>query len=87
MCDASLGAAVVRPASEARPATPMTSTCLSSFHPRRFAPSFKHRLFPHVTQSCRSVIFQSVETARHYMEKTRTTKDLKVAVGILDKAY
>ena len=47
----------------------------------------EHRLFPHVTQACRGVIFQSVETARHYMEKTQTTKGLKVAVGILNKAY
>jgi hypothetical protein len=47
----------------------------------------EHRLFPHVTQACKGVIFQSVETARHYMEKTQTTTGLKVAVGILNKAY
>jgi len=47
----------------------------------------EHRLFPHVTHACKGVIFQSVETARHYMEKTQTTTGLKVAVGILNRAY
>ena len=47
----------------------------------------EHRLFPHVTHACKGVIFQSMETAKHYMEKTQTAKGLKVAVGILDKAY
>jgi hypothetical protein len=47
----------------------------------------EHRLFPHVTHACKGVIFQSVETARHYMEKTQTTTGLNVAVGILNKAY
>jgi hypothetical protein len=47
----------------------------------------EHRMFPHVTHACKGVIFQSVETARHYLEKTETTTGLTVAVGILNKAY
>ena len=30
----------------------------------------EHRLLPHVTRACHGVVFQSPETARHYMEKT-----------------
>lgn len=47
----------------------------------------EHRLFPHVTRACRGVIFQTLETVRHYMAKTETTTGLKVRVSILDKVY
>ena len=47
----------------------------------------EHRLFPHVTRACRGVIFQTLETVRHYMAKTETTTGLKVKVSILDKVY
>src|ERR1700733_1197705 len=47
----------------------------------------EHRLFPHVTRACRGVIFRCLETVRHYMSKTETTKGLKVEVGVLEKVY
>ena len=47
----------------------------------------EHRLFPHVTRACRGVIFQTLETVRHYMAKTETTTGLTVTVSILDKVY
>ncbi len=47
----------------------------------------EHRVFPHVTRACKGVPLESIETARHYMQKTETTKGLKVVVRIMDKVY
>lgn len=47
----------------------------------------EHRLFPHVTRACRGVIFQTLETVRHYISKTETTTGLTIRVRILDKVY
>ncbi len=47
----------------------------------------EHRLFPHLTRACRGVIFHTLETVQHYMEKAATTTGLKVKVSILDKVY
>ena len=47
----------------------------------------KHRVFPHVTRACKGVPLESVETARHYIEKTETTQGLKVLVRVIDKIY
>jgi len=47
----------------------------------------EHRLFPHVTPACQGVILETKETAQHYMEKTETSKGLKVVVRFLDKVY
>ena len=47
----------------------------------------EHRLFPHVTRSCRGVIFRTLEVARYSMAKTETTTGMKVAGSILDKLY
>jgi hypothetical protein len=47
----------------------------------------EHRLFPHVTRACRGVIFQTLETVRHYMGKAETTTGLQVKVRVLDKVY
>jgi hypothetical protein len=47
----------------------------------------EHRLFPHVTRACHGVIFETAETAKHYMEKAGTATGLKVIVGFLDKVY
>ncbi|MEB4592262.1 hypothetical protein VSS37_14840 [Candidatus Thiothrix sp. Deng01] len=40
-----------------------------------------------VTQACRGVPLETVETAKHYMEKTETTTGLKVAVRIINKVF
>ncbi len=47
----------------------------------------EHRVFPHVTRACKGVPLETVETAKHYMEKTTTTKGLNVIVRIIDKVF
>ena len=47
----------------------------------------EHRVFPHVTRACKGVPLESINTAKHYMEKTETTKGLKVIVRIIDKVF
>ena len=47
----------------------------------------EHRVFPHVTRACKGVPLETIETAKHYIEKTETTKGLKVVVRMLDKVY
>jgi hypothetical protein len=47
----------------------------------------EHRLFPHLSHACKGVIFRSLQTAKHYLEKAQTTTGLQVKVGILDKIY
>jgi hypothetical protein len=47
----------------------------------------EHRMFPHVTRACQGVILDRPEAAKHYMEKTETTKGLKVVVRFIDKVY
>jgi len=47
----------------------------------------EHRLFPHVTRACQGVIFKSAEIVKELMEKTSTSKGLKVTVQIIDKVY
>jgi hypothetical protein len=47
----------------------------------------EHRLFPHLSHACKGVIIRSVETAKYYMEKARTTAGLQVKVGFLEKIY
>ncbi len=47
----------------------------------------EHRLFPHVTRACQGVVFSSVELVKQLMEKTHTSKGLRVVVTILDTVY
>lgn len=47
----------------------------------------EHRVFPHVTRACKGVPLETIETAKYYIEKTETTKGLKVVVRMLEKAY
>jgi hypothetical protein len=47
----------------------------------------EHRLFPHVTRACQGVVFTSVALVKQLMEKTHTSKGLKVVVNILDTVY
>jgi len=47
----------------------------------------EHCVFPHVTRSCKGVPLETIETAKHYMEKTETAKGLKVIVRIIDKVF
>jgi len=47
----------------------------------------EHRLFPHVTRACQGVVFKSVELVKSLMEKTKTSKGLRVTVDVIDKVY
>ena len=47
----------------------------------------EHRLFPHVTRACQGVVFKSVKLVKELMEKTVTSKGLRVTVNIIDKVY
>lgn len=47
----------------------------------------EHLLFPHVTQACQGVIFQSVEMVRETMSETHTSKGLRTTVDILPGDY
>lgn len=47
----------------------------------------EHRLFPHVTRACKGVVFKTVDLVKSLIEKTKTSKGLKVIVNIIDKPY
>jgi Rhodopirellula transposase DDE domain len=47
----------------------------------------EHRLFAHVTRACQGVTFHTVEIARQFMEKTKTTTGLKVTAEVLGGVY
>jgi hypothetical protein len=47
----------------------------------------EHRLFPHITSACQGVVFHSVEIAKQFMEKAKTTTGLKVTVAVLTGFY
>lgn len=47
----------------------------------------EHRLFPHISQVCQGVIFESIEMVRELMATATTSTGLKVFTTILDKTY
>jgi len=47
----------------------------------------EHRLFPHVTRACQGVLFTSVNLVKQLIEKTTTSKGLRVFVKIIDTIY
>lgn len=47
----------------------------------------EHRLFCHVTKACKGVVFSSVEVVKNLVDKTTTSKGLKVFSTIKDKIY
>jgi hypothetical protein len=47
----------------------------------------EHRLFPHVTRACQGVLFTSVKLVKELIEKTKTSKGLKVFVKVIDTVY
>lgn len=47
----------------------------------------EHRVFPHVTRACQGLPLETIETAKHYMQKTATTTGLRVVVRIIDKIF
>jgi transposase len=47
----------------------------------------EHRLFPHVTRACQGVLFTSVKLVKELIEKTKTSKGLKVFVKVIETIY
>ena len=47
----------------------------------------EHRVFPHITRACQGVIFHTVEIAKQFIERAKTTTGLTVTVSLLDKVY
>jgi hypothetical protein len=47
----------------------------------------EHRVFPHVNRACQGVIFHTVEIAREFIERAKTSTGLRVTVGYLAKVY
>ena len=47
----------------------------------------EHRVFPHVTRACQGIIFHSLEVAKQFIERTQTSRGLRVTVRILEKCY
>jgi hypothetical protein len=47
----------------------------------------EHRVFPHITRACQGVIFHTVEIAKRFIERAKTSTGLRVTVSILDKIY
>jgi Rhodopirellula transposase DDE domain len=47
----------------------------------------EHRVVPHITRACQGVIFRTVDIARQFIARAKTTTGLRVTVRILDKVY
>jgi len=47
----------------------------------------EHRVFPHITRACQGVIFHTVDIAKQFIERAKTTTGLRVTVSILEKVY
>ena len=47
----------------------------------------EHRLFAHVTRACQGVTFHTVDIARQFMAKAKTTTGLKVTAEVLGGVY
>lgn len=47
----------------------------------------EHRLFPHITRACQGVVFHSLDIAKQFMERAKTSKGLTVNVAILTGVY
>ena len=47
----------------------------------------EHRTFPHITSACKGAALETVEIAKHYMEKAETRTGLKVEVNIIDRMF
>jgi hypothetical protein len=47
----------------------------------------EHRLFPHITRTCKGIIFKTIDVVNNLMEQTTTSKGLTVVSTILDKTF
>lgn len=47
----------------------------------------EHRMFPHVTQACKGVVFESVGLVKELIGKAKTSKGFKVTANVIEKVY
>jgi len=47
----------------------------------------EHRMFPHITQACKGVVFKSVDLVKGLIEKAKTSKGFKVTANVIEKVY
>ena len=47
----------------------------------------EHRLFCHITKACKGTVFSSIDVVKSLVDKTSTSKGLKVFSTIKDKVY
>ena len=47
----------------------------------------EHRMFPHVTQSCKGIVFKSVELVKELIEKAKTSKGFRIIANVIKKVY
>jgi hypothetical protein len=47
----------------------------------------EHRVFPHITRACQGVIFHTVDIARQFIERAKTSTGVRVTVSVLEKVY
>jgi hypothetical protein len=47
----------------------------------------EHQVFPHITRACQGVIFHTVEIAKQFIERAKTSTGLRVTVDLLHKTY
>jgi hypothetical protein len=47
----------------------------------------EHRVFPHISRACQGVIFHTIEIAKQFIERAKTSTGLRVKVGFLTKFY
>src|SRR5262249_47304397 len=47
----------------------------------------EHRVFPHLTRACQGVIFHTLEVAKQFLERAKTSTGLRVTVSVLEKVY
>jgi len=61
---------------------------IAHYHPytSKYNP-IEHRMPPHVTRACQVAVFRNIEIVKELMEKTETTKGLKVVVNVFNKIY
>jgi len=47
----------------------------------------EHRVFPHLTRACQGVIFHTVDIAKQFIERAKTSRGLRVTASIMEKVY
>ncbi len=54
---------------------------------RQFADGLSEKDRRRFTRACQGVIFHTLEVARQFMERAKTTTGLRVTVSVLEKVY